>query len=28
MKHNKLVYNDKLRHKLWTFTANELNLDL
>ena len=28
MKHNKLVYNEELRNKLWTFTANELNLDL
>ena len=28
MQHNKLVYNEELRNKLWTFTANELNLDL
>ena len=28
MQHNKLVYNEELRDKLWTFTANELNLDL
>ena len=28
MRHNKLVYNKDLRNKLWTFTANELNLDL
>ena len=28
MQHNKLVYNKELRNKLWTFTANELNLDL
>ena len=28
MQHNKLVYNVELRNKLWTFTANELNLDL
>ena len=28
MQHNKLVYNEELRNKLWTLTANELNLDL
>ena len=28
MRHNKLVYSEELRNKLWTFTANELNLDL
>ena len=28
MQHNKSVYNEELRNKLWTFTANELNLDL
>ena len=28
MQHNKRVYNEELRNKLWTFTANELNLDL
>ena len=28
MRHNKLVYNQKLRDKLWSYTANELNLDI
>ena len=28
MRHNKLVYNHKLRDKLWSYTANELNLDI
>ena len=28
MSHNKMVYNDNLRQNLWTFTANELNLDI
>ena len=26
--HNKLVYNQELRDKLWSYTANELNLDI
>ena len=28
MRHNKLVYNQELRDKLWSYTANELNLDI
>ena len=28
MRHNKLVYNHELRDKLWSYTANELNLDI
>ena len=28
MKYNKLVYNQELRDKLWSHTANELNLDI
>ena len=28
MQHNKLVYNQELRDKLWSYTANELNLDI
>lgn len=28
MKYNKLVYNQELRDKLWSYTANELNLDI
>jgi hypothetical protein len=28
MRHNKLVYNQELRDKLWFYTANELNLDI
>ena len=28
MRHNKLVYNQKLRDKLWSYTVNELNLDI
>jgi len=28
MRHNKLVYNHELRKKLWSYTANELNLDI
>jgi NAD(P)-dependent dehydrogenase (short-subunit alcohol dehydrogenase family) len=28
MGHNKLVYNQELRDKLWSYTANELNLDI
>jgi len=28
MRHNKLVYNQKLRDKLWSYTASELNLDI
>ena len=28
MRHNKMVYNDALRNQLWTYTANELNLDI
>ena len=28
MRHNKLVYNHELRDKLWSCTANELNLDI
>ena len=28
MRHNKLVYNHELREKLWSYTANELNLDI
>ena len=27
-RHNKLVYNQELRDKLWSYTANELNLDI
>mgnify|MGYP001377801387 FL=1 len=28
MRHNKLVYNQELRDKLWSYTASELNLDI
>ena len=28
MRYNKLVYNQELRDKLWSYTANELNLDI
>ncbi len=28
MRHNKLVYNQELRDKLWSYTVNELNLDI
>ena len=28
MRHNKLVYNQELRDKLWSHTASELNLDI
>jgi NAD(P)-dependent dehydrogenase (short-subunit alcohol dehydrogenase family) len=28
MKYNKLVYDQELRSKLWSYTANELNLDI
>ena len=28
MKYNKLVYDQELRGKLWSYTANELNLDI
>jgi NAD(P)-dependent dehydrogenase (short-subunit alcohol dehydrogenase family) len=28
MKYNKLAYNQELRDKLWSYTANELNLDI
>ena len=28
MKYNKLVYNQELRDRLWSYTANELNLDI
>jgi hypothetical protein len=28
MKYNKLVYDHELRDKLWSYTANELNLDI
>jgi len=28
IRHNKLVYNHELRDKLWSYTANELNLDI
>ena len=28
MRHNKLVYNQELRDRLWSYTANELNLDI
>ena len=28
MRHNKLVYNHELGDKLWSYTANELNLDI
>ena len=28
IRHNKLVYNQELRDKLWSYTANELNLDI
>ncbi len=28
MRHNKLVYNQELRDKLWSYTTNELNLDI
>ena len=28
MKYNKLVYDQGLRGKLWSYTANELNLDI
>jgi NAD(P)-dependent dehydrogenase (short-subunit alcohol dehydrogenase family) len=28
MKYNKLVYNQELRDNLWSYTANELNLDI
>jgi NAD(P)-dependent dehydrogenase (short-subunit alcohol dehydrogenase family) len=28
MKYNKLVYDQELRDKLWSYTANELNLDI
>ncbi len=28
MRHNKLVYNQELRDRLWSYTANELNLDV
>ena len=28
MSHNKIVYNDELRENLWTYTADELNLDI
>ena len=28
MRHNKLVYNEELRDKLWSYTVNDLNLDI
>jgi uncharacterized Fe-S cluster-containing radical SAM superfamily enzyme len=28
MRHNKLVYNQELGDKLWSYTASELNLDI
>jgi len=28
MRHNKLVYDKELRDKLWSYTVNEINLDI